>query len=117
MGGGRVPHIVFNPDVAEDAYFPGPAFWAATAPSGRATLGLTQPPLHARAALAVGDAAFLRRVFPQLAAGTATWRSSVTWAAAASRRSCTRGFRDGDGHPRLVALTERTKVFAVNLAR
>ena len=40
----------------------------ATAPSGRATSGLTQPPLHARAALATGDDAFLRRVFPALAA-------------------------------------------------
>ena len=26
---GRVPHIVFHPDVPEDAYFPGPAFWDA----------------------------------------------------------------------------------------
>jgi glycogen debranching enzyme len=64
---GRVPHIVFHPDVPEDAYFPGPAFW------GGATSGITQPPLHARAALEVaqrspdGDA-FLRRVFPRLAA-------------------------------------------------
>ncbi len=65
---GRVPHIVFNPEVAEDAYFPGPGFWRAAAPSGVATSGLTQPPLHARAALAVGDDAFLRRVFPRLAA-------------------------------------------------
>ena len=24
---GRVPHIVFNPTVGEEAYFPGPAFW------------------------------------------------------------------------------------------
>ena len=24
---GRVPHIVFNPSVGEEAYFPGPAFW------------------------------------------------------------------------------------------
>jgi glycogen debranching enzyme len=64
---GRVPHIVFHPGVPEDAYFPGPAFW------GGATSGLTQPPLHARAALEVarrsddGDA-FLRRVFGRLAA-------------------------------------------------
>jgi glycogen debranching enzyme len=64
---GRVPHIVFHPDVPEEAYFPGPAFW------GGPTSGLTQPPLHARAALEVagrsadGDA-FLRRVFPRLAA-------------------------------------------------
>jgi glycogen debranching enzyme len=67
---GRVPHIVFHPDVPEDAYFPGPDFW------GGATSGITQPPLHARAALevAVRDAdaaaarAFLRRVFPRLVA-------------------------------------------------
>jgi glycogen debranching enzyme len=64
---GRVPHIVFHPDVPEEAYFPGPAFW------GGSTSGLTQPPLHARAALEVagrsadGDA-FLRRVFPRLVA-------------------------------------------------
>jgi hypothetical protein len=77
---GRVPHIVFNPAVPEDAYFPGPAFWASGeapgGPPGFATSGLTQPPLHARAALEVarraGDRtaadAFLRRVFPRLAA-------------------------------------------------
>ena len=72
---GRVPHIVFNPGVPEHAYFPGPAFWAG-GPPGVATSGLTQPPLHARAALEVahraGDRAaadgFLRRVFPRLAA-------------------------------------------------
>ena len=76
---GRVPHIVFHPAVAEDAYFPGPAFWRSDArrrAGGVATSGLIQPPLHARAALEVGararrrDAAraFLRRVFPRLAA-------------------------------------------------
>ena len=72
---GRVPHIVFNPDVPEDAYFPGPGFWAG-GPDGVATSGLTQPPLHARAALEVaqrtadGEAArdFLRGVFRPLAA-------------------------------------------------
>jgi hypothetical protein len=75
-----VPHIVFDPDVEEDAYFPGPGFWrSAAVPDGPAdvgTSGLTQPPLHARAALEVaermGDAdaarAFLERVFPRLAA-------------------------------------------------
>ena len=77
---GRVPHIVFHPGVPEDAYFPGPAFWrsadAPDGPDGAITSGLTQPPLHARAALEVAlharDAdradAFLRRVFPRLAA-------------------------------------------------
>jgi glycogen debranching enzyme len=69
---GRVPHIVFNPGVPEDAYFPGPAFWGA-GPGGVATSGLTQPPLHARAALEVAQrsddgTAFLRRVFQRLAA-------------------------------------------------
>jgi glycogen debranching enzyme len=63
---GRVPHIVFHPDVPEDAYFPGPAFW------GGPTSGLTQPPLHARAALEVArrgaGTEFLRRVFGRLAA-------------------------------------------------
>jgi hypothetical protein len=63
---GRVPHIVFHPGVPEDAYFPGPSFW------GGPTSGITQPPLHARAALEVaqrgGGEQFLRRVFPRLAA-------------------------------------------------
>jgi glycogen debranching enzyme len=63
---GRVPHIVFHPDVPEDAYFPGPSFW------GRPTSGITQPPLHARAALEVAQRGagddFLRRVFPRLVA-------------------------------------------------
>lgn len=69
---GRVPHIVFHADVPEDAYFPGPAFWDSDV-GGVATSGLTQPPLHARAALEVArrsadGEAFLRRVFPRLAA-------------------------------------------------
>jgi hypothetical protein len=75
---GRVPHIVFQPGVPEDAYFPGPHFWVPpTPPAGKvggvATSGLTQPPLHARAALEVaersdGGGEFLVRVFPLLAA-------------------------------------------------
>jgi glycogen debranching enzyme len=69
---GRVPHIVFHADVPEDAYFPGPAFWDSDV-GGVATSGLTQPPLHARAALEVSrrsgeGVAFLRRLFPRLAA-------------------------------------------------
>jgi glycogen debranching enzyme len=63
---GRVPHIVFHPGVPEDAYFPGPSFW------GGPTSGITQPPLHARAALEVAERGagddFLRRVFGRLAA-------------------------------------------------
>ncbi len=77
---GRVPHIVFDPGVDENAYFPGAASWdsagAPGGPAGVATSGLTQPPLHARAALEVAQRtsdgtaaeAFLRRVFPQLVA-------------------------------------------------
>jgi mannosylglycerate hydrolase MGH1-like protein len=77
---GMVPHIVFNPEVARDAYFPGPDFWRSPdvddAPRGVETSGLTQPPVHGFAALEMhrrsGDAeqsaAFLRRLFPGLAA-------------------------------------------------
>ena len=51
---GRVPHIVFDPDVAEADYFPGPAFWRAPTPPGLpggATTAIVQPPVHALAAL------------------------------------------------------------------
>jgi len=78
---GRVPHIVFNPSVAEDAYFPGPAFWQSSKRSSKAprdveTSGITQPPIHARAALemhrhtrdADGSRAFLAWLYPKLAA-------------------------------------------------
>lgn len=51
---GRVPHIVFNPAVPADAYFPGAAFWQPMPPSGPpagvVTTGLVQPPVHAIAA-------------------------------------------------------------------
>jgi hypothetical protein len=81
---GRVPHIVFNPAVAEDAYFPGPAFWQSSTRSTKAprdveTSGITQPPIHARAALemhrhtrdADGSRAFLAWLYPRLAAQAA----------------------------------------------
>jgi hypothetical protein len=81
---GRVPHIVFNPSVAEDAYFPGPAFWESSKRSPRAprdveTSGITQPPIHARAALEMhrhardveGSRAFLGWLYPRLAAEAA----------------------------------------------
>jgi len=76
---GMVPHIVFNPEVDADAYFPGPDFWqswrAAGCPDQVATSGITQPPVHARAALEVYEQAadrddalaFLRRMYPKLA--------------------------------------------------
>src|SRR5258708_5159801 len=75
---GMLPHIRFDPRAAD--YFPGPDFWASDrvppAPRDQRTSGLTQPPLHARAALEVhrnaGGGAealdFLRRLFPKLAA-------------------------------------------------
>jgi hypothetical protein len=75
---GMLPHIRFDPRTVD--YFPGPDFWASDrvplAPRDQRTSGLTQPPLHARAALEVhrhagGDEEalpFLRRIFPKLVA-------------------------------------------------
>ena len=77
---GMVPHIVFNPAVPDDAYFPGPSFWrsdrAAGGPSAVATSGLTQPPLHAVAVAEIARNAgdrqaarqFLERMYPRLVA-------------------------------------------------
>lgn len=77
---GMLPHIVFDPDTPDDAYFPGPRFWqserAAGCPPQRATSGITQPPLHARAALEIYQQAshepearaFLERMYPKLVA-------------------------------------------------
>jgi hypothetical protein len=46
---GRVPHIVFDPNVPD--YWPGPDLWASgdvsVAPAAPATSGLIQPPMHA----------------------------------------------------------------------
>ncbi|MEU8029447.1 hypothetical protein AB0C13_12555 [Streptomyces sp. NPDC049099] len=80
---GRVPHIVFNPSVPLDAYFPSPDFWrsvtagrTAGAPRTVQTSGIVQPPVHALAAWLVHRAdpglsrarGFLARIHPQLAA-------------------------------------------------
>ncbi|MEU6147676.1 hypothetical protein ABZ848_45935 [Streptomyces sp. NPDC047081] len=80
---GRIPHIVFNPSVPLDAYFPSPDFWrsstagrAAGAPRTVQTSGIVQPPVHALAAWLVHCAdpglsrarGFLARVYPGLAA-------------------------------------------------
>ncbi len=75
---GRVPHIVFDPDTPADAYFPGPRFWAPGAPvlPRRATSGIVQPPVHARAAWEIYRRAtdravaadFLRRMYEPLCA-------------------------------------------------
>ncbi|MDG4829170.1 hypothetical protein O7627_07600 [Solwaraspora sp. WMMD1047] len=66
---GRVPHIVFDPGVAECDYFPGPAYW------GRPTTGIVQPPAHAIAAWEIyrrrpDEAALreLRWLYPRLVA-------------------------------------------------
>ncbi|MFJ8631259.1 MGH1-like glycoside hydrolase domain-containing protein [Streptomyces sp. NPDC093568] len=82
-GDGRVPHIVFNPFVPLDAYFPSPDFWrsstagrAAGAPRTVQTSGIVQPPVHALAAWLVHRAdpglsrarGFLTRMYPRLAA-------------------------------------------------
>ncbi|MFE6482947.1 hypothetical protein ACFVGN_08435 [Streptomyces sp. NPDC057757] len=82
-GDGRIPHIVFNPSVPLDAYFPSPDFWrsstagrAAGAPRTVQTSGIVQPPVHALAAWLVHQAdpglsrarGFLTRVYPRLAA-------------------------------------------------
>lgn len=78
---GKLPHIVFDPDVPDDAYFPGPAFWqssarAPDAPRDIETSGITQPPIHARAALEMhrhahdraASVAFLAWLYPRLVA-------------------------------------------------
>ncbi|MFE5952182.1 hypothetical protein ACFQ7G_17590 [Streptomyces massasporeus] len=80
---GRIPHIVFNPSVPLDAYFPSPDFWcsstagcSAGAPRTVQTSGIVQPPVHALAAWLVHLAdpglsrarGFLTRAYPRLAA-------------------------------------------------
>ncbi|GGM94047.1 MGH1-like glycoside hydrolase domain-containing protein [Streptomyces fuscichromogenes] len=82
-GDGRIPHIVFNPSVPLDAYFPSPDFWrsstagrAAGAPRTVQTSGIVQPPVHALAAWLVHLAdpglsrarGFLAGAYPRLAA-------------------------------------------------
>jgi glycogen debranching enzyme len=91
---GMVPHIRFDPKVPADAYFPGPNFWQSercpASPRGVETSGITQPPLHARAALEIWRHAsdqyealeFLRRLYPKLAA----------------QHAHLAGSRDPDGH-------------------
>ena len=77
---GMLPHIVFNPAVPDGVYFPGPDFWdvqrSPRAPRGVRTSGITQPPVHAAAALAMHRHAtdvddslgFLRALYPRLVA-------------------------------------------------
>jgi len=77
---GMVPHIVFNAGLVRQGYFPGPELWRSRhqpgAPRSVETSALTQPPLHAFAALrlhavASGGACsrdFLCWAYPKLAA-------------------------------------------------
>ncbi|RKS74798.1 hypothetical protein BZB76_3320 [Actinomadura pelletieri DSM 43383] len=77
---GMLPHIVFNTSLARHAFFPGPELWRSerhpAAPRGVHTSGLTQPPLHALAALRLHECAtdgessraFLARLYPMLTA-------------------------------------------------
>lgn len=79
---GMVPSIVFDTGAPPDAYFPGAAVWqsdrSGNAPPGRSTSGITQPPIHAQAVLAVhrhappeqhaASLAWLRRLYPRLEA-------------------------------------------------
>ncbi|CAL9655469.1 hypothetical protein SUDANB145_06758 [Streptomyces sp. enrichment culture] len=80
---GRIPHIVFNPAVPEDAYFPSPDFWRSSragreagAPAAPETSGIVQPPVHALAAWLVHRAdpdlsrrhRFLDGAYPRLTA-------------------------------------------------
>lgn len=60
---GKVPHIVFNQDAPPESYFPGPDHWVCAADSPDAppappyTSCLSQPPVHAIAALRIWEAA------------------------------------------------------------
>jgi glycogen debranching enzyme len=74
---GMLPHIIFNRSISDESYFPGPSFWQAPPPPrgpAVATSGITQPPVHAAAALEVyrraADAddalSFLARIYPRL---------------------------------------------------
>jgi glucosylglycerate hydrolase len=82
---GKVPHIVFNPEVSPESYFPGAEHWACAAASPEAppappyTSCLCQPPTHAIAAQRIWEAAsngraraeataFLHDIYPKLLA-------------------------------------------------
>lgn len=72
---GMLPHIVFNP--AYPNYFPGPEVWESSrspaAPQGVQTSGISNPPIHAIAALHIykcsssdGAKTFLKQIFPKI---------------------------------------------------
>lgn len=83
---GKVPQIVYNPAADPLGYFPDPERWACQAlspdaPATPQTSGICQPPVHAIAALRIGEMAarrggdeereadaFLREIYPRLLA-------------------------------------------------
>jgi hypothetical protein len=79
---GMLPSIAFDPAAPANAYYPGADLWQSerspAAPPGRPTSGITQPPIHARAALEVhrhappdqraDSLAWLERLYPRLVA-------------------------------------------------
>ncbi len=79
---GMVPSIAFDPAAPANAYYPDSDVWqserSAAAPRGHPTSGITQPPIHARAALEVhrhappdqcaASLAWLERLYPPLVA-------------------------------------------------
>ncbi|MFC3740766.1 amylo-alpha-1,6-glucosidase [Paractinoplanes deccanensis] len=74
---GRVPHIVFDPAMAEADYFPGPAFWGVPSYGSRpahGSTGIVQPPLHAVAAWEV-----YRRAAAHGAASAQQARAELEW--------------------------------------
>ena len=82
---GRVPHIVFDPHVSADAYFPGPSFWRSTSAPGApavSTSGIVQPPAHALAAWATYRAdpatARARGFLPRIYAPLVEWHRYLT---------------------------------------
>ncbi|MFD5063960.1 trehalase family glycosidase [Streptomyces sp. NPDC058394] len=86
---GRIPHIVFNPAVPLDAYFPSPDFWrssrdgaAAGAPASIETSGIVQPPVHALAAWLVHqsdpEASRRRGFLPRMYGHLAAWHDYLT---------------------------------------
>lgn len=103
---GRIPHIVFNPAVPLDAYFPSPDFWRSSrdgteagAPASIETSGIVQPP-YTRSPPGSSTSPTPRRrvaVDSCLACtdiwrpGTTTSRAPATWEAGVSPPWCIRG--------------------------
>lgn len=94
---GMVPSIVFDPAAPADAYFPGSDVWQSerspAAPRGRPTSGVTQPPIHARAALLVRRSGF-REYFDPLD-GSGRGSDGFSWSAALFTDMVLAGQREG----------------------